>query len=215
MKQPTLLFVLTHALLAVAIASAQEATLDEAARMRAASLKQLAVEAPLAVSTYRTLNWQSLAPKSFRRSLRPPLVAEYKFTPRTIGVETGTVLRFSPATETLALGLSNDPPRPAYPQLAAEARSVGLAISIHEHLLLPPFSRTSEAKVSLVNDPASITLKPHTAPIVKVTRGPIPIREERTADPFSARQEVQLRTIPPDTDPPPPNLELPSRPKLP
>jgi hypothetical protein len=130
-------------------------------------------------------------------------------------VESVTKYRFTAATEQLALGLTGDPPRPVYPQFEAGPRAVAPALSSQEHLLIPPLSRTSEAKVSLANDAATISLKPYTAAEVKVSRGAAPARNEAVPDPFVARQEVQLRALPPDMDPPPLRFDLPDRPLLP
>jgi hypothetical protein len=195
--------------------SAQEPPLTEAGRMRAASLAQLSGEAPAAVTNNGTTAWQQPAPKSLRRSLRPPLVAEYKFSPHISPTESGVKQRFARATEQLALGLTGDPPRPAYPQLAAGPRALAPSLSSQQHLLIPPLSRTSEAKVNLQNDAATVTLKPYTAAEVKATRGAAPARTETIPDPFIASQEVRLRAVPPDTDPPPLRFDLPERPKLP
>lgn len=196
-------------------ASAQEPPLNEVGRMRAASLGQMSREAPAAVTNNQTTPWQQPAPKSLRRSSRPPLVAEYKFTPHVSPTESGVKHRFTAATEHLALGLTGDPPRPAYPQMAAGPRALASSLSNQEHLLIPPLSRTSEAKVSLENDAATITLKPYTAAEVKATRGAAPARTEAIPDPFIVSQEVKLRAVLPDTDPPPLRFDLPDRPLLP
>lgn len=202
-------------LLVVVTVAAQDSALSEAGRMRAASLSQLSREAPAAVNNNRTTTWQQPAPKSLRKSSRPPLVAEYKFAPHVSGVESGTRQRFTAATEQLALGLTGDPPRPAYPQLDAGPRGLAPALSSQEHLLIPPLSRTSEAKVSLANDAATVTLKPYTSAVVNASRGPAPARTESVPDPFVAIQEVRLLTVPPDSDPPPLRFDLPQRPLLP
>ena len=136
--------------------------------------------------------------------------------PQTVGAtESGVKQRFAAATEQLALGLTGDPPRPAYPQMAAGPRALAPSLSSQEHLLIPPLSRTSEANVSLQNDAATITLKPYTAAEVKATRGPAPARTEAIPDPFIASQEVKLRAVLPDNDPPPLRFDLPDRPLLP
>lgn len=202
-------------LLAVSRAAAQEPATTEVARMRALSLGQLSRETPAAITDNRTTPWQPAAPKTLRRSSRPPLVAEYKFAPHISQTEFGVKHRFAPATAQLALGLTGDPPRPAYPQMAAGPRAVAPSLSSNEHLLIPPLSRTSEAKLDLQNDAATMTLKPYTAAEVKASRGSAPARSEVIPDPFGARQEVQLRAIPADNDPPPLRFDLPVRPQLP
>jgi len=204
-----------YGFLAIAAAASQDAPPSEAERMRSASLGLLPREAPAALSDNRTTPWQQPTPKSLRKSLRAPLVAEYKFAPHVSVAESGTKQRFTAATEQLALGLTGEPPRPAYPQLAAGPRSLAPALSSQEHLLIPPLSRTSEAKVSLTNDPATVSLKPFTAAVVNASRGPAPARTESVPDPFVAAAEVRLRTVPPDNDPPPLRFDLPDRPLLP
>lgn len=195
--------------------AAQEAPFTEVERMRAASLAQFPREAPAAVTNNGTTSWQAPAPKSLRKSSRPPLSADYKFAPHISLAETGTKQRFAAATEQLALGLTGDPPRPTYPQLEAGPRSFAPSLSSQEHLLIPPLSRTSEAKVNLGSDAATVTLKPFTAAVVTASRSPAPARTESIPDPFIAGQEVQLRVVPPDIDPPPLRFDLPERPLLP
>jgi hypothetical protein len=201
--------------LAVLTLVAEEAPLTEVERMRAASLAPFPREAPAAVTNNTTTPWQQPAPKSLRKSSRPPLVAEYKFAPHVSATETGTKQRFAAATETLALGLTGDPPRPAYPQLEAGPRSFAPSFTAQEHLLIPPLSRTSEAKVTLASDAATITLKPFTSAVVNASRPPAPARTESIPDPFVAREEVRLRAVPPDNDPPPLRFDLPDCPLLP
>lgn len=208
------MFFVASGLLAIDAATAQQAQPSEAERMRSAALGQLSRETPAAVSDYRTTIWQQATPKILRRSLRPPLVVEYKFAPHISAAESGTKQRFAAATEQLALGLTGDPPRPTYPQLDAGPRGLAPALSSQEHLLIPPLSRTSEAKVSLANDPATIMLRPFTAAAVTASRGPAPARTESIPDPFVASQEVQLRAALPDSDPPPLRFDLPDRPLL-
>lgn len=215
MQTKPLLLAIALCLLVIATVSAQDASLSEAGRMRAASLSQLSREAPAAVNNNRTTPWQLPAPKSLRKSSRVPLVAEYKFAPHISPAESGTKQRFTAATEQLALGLTGDPPRPAYPQMDAGPRGLAPALSSNEHLLIPPLSRTSEAKVSLANDAATVTLKPYTSAVVNASRGPAPARTESIPDPFVAIQEVRLRAAVPDNDPPPLRFDLPERPLLP
>ena len=203
------------ALLVVSRAAAQDPATTEVARMRAAALGQLSRETAAAVNDNHTTSWQPTVPKSLRRSSRPPLPAEYKFTPHVSQTESGVKHRFAPATEQLALGLTGDPPRPAYPQMATGPRALAPSLSSQEHLLIPPLSRTSEAKIDLQNDAATITLKPFTASEVRASRGSAPARSEAIPDPFVASQEVRLRTIPPDNDPPPLRFDLPDRPHFP
>lgn len=202
-------------LLVGGLVAAQEPPPNEVGRMRAASLGQLSREVPTAVTNNRTTSWQLPAPKSLRRSSRPSVVADYKFAPHVSPTERGVKQRFVAATEQLALGLTGDPPRPAYPQLDAGPRALAPSLSSQEHLLIPPLSRTSEAKVNLQSDAATITSKPYTAAEIKASRGPAPARTESIPDPFVARQEVQLRALLPDNDPPPLRFDLPDRPLLP
>ena len=210
----TYLFVFAS-LFAVSFAAAQEAAPSEADRMRTATLAQLPREVPAAVTKNQTTAWQATSPKSLRKSARPPQNADYKFAPHVSVAESGTRYRFSPATEQLALGLTGDPPRPVYPQLDAGPRSVGASFASQEHLLLPPLSRSSEGKVNLANDAATVSLKPYTAAEVRASRSSAPARSETIPDPFVASQEVRIRAIAPDNDPPPLHFDLPERPLLP
>ncbi len=148
--------------------------------------------------------------------MRPPLPAELKLEPRLAVQDRGLVERKRPALEQLALGLAADPPRPEYPLLAAGPRVTGDSLAELEIYQIPPLSRTSDAKLTLSNDPATIATRPYTAPIVTASRDSAPPRYDiGIPDPFVIRREAALPVITPDTDPPAVTFETPARPVLP
>jgi len=198
-------------------ALAQSPSPDEAAQMRAAALeKRFPRELPSAIPEARWHAWQPVVPKSLKRSLRPPLAAELRLEAHLAGMDRGHAERRRPATEQLALGLSADPPRPQYPILEAGPRSNGLSLSTFELVQLPPLSRSTDPKLSLSGDPASIATRPYTAARVTASRGPAAPRNDiGIPDPFVIQREAKLPTLPPDTDPPAPSFDVPERPMLP
>lgn len=199
-----------------AIAFAQQSD-DEPAKLRRGTIESAARrELAPALGLRTSWSWQPIAPKSFKRSLAPPSQAPSGLAPRLAKAERGYVERFRPATEQLALGLSADPPRPNQPQCIAGARSFSPSPSAATVLQIPNLSKSSEAKLSLDTDPATIATKPYTAGIATATRGPAPPREGiGVPDPFIAEREVRLAKTPGDDDPPAISLGAPERPVLP
>ena len=194
-----------------------QAPLDETARMRAVQLeKRFPREVSAALPEARSFSWQIVTPKSFKRSLKIPLAAEVKLEPRLATTDRGHVERQSAATEQLALGLNADPPRPQYPILAAGSRATGPSLSPYELVQLPPLSRTSDAKLTLNGDPASVATRPYTSPVTTASRGAAPPRNDiGIPDPFVVQREAKLPLIPPDADPPAVSFSVPERPVLP
>lgn len=199
-------------LLVCSTASGDDAATTEVERLRSSTETQVTRQTISAVVDNRSASWQASAPKSLKHSLRPHTSGDFKLSPRLDSQERGTIDRFTAATEQLPLGLSADPPRPSFPQFAAGPRSSGTALSTLEHLQLPLLSRTSDPPFLLTIDPATIAAKPFTMSIVKAIREPAAPRADVIPDPFIARDEVQLRAIPIDTDPPAVSLEMPEKP---
>jgi hypothetical protein len=187
---------------------------DETAAMRAASLeKRLPRELPGVLAQPPSYSWQQPTPEAWRGSLKIPLAAEPKLDPRLANADRGYVERHRPALEQLALGLSADPPRPEYPTFASGPRAAGSALSTFELLQLPPLSRTSDAPLTLSGDPASIAVRPFTAPLAAATRGPAPPRSDiAIPDPYAIRREMTLPPMRPDADPPALSFGVPERP---
>jgi hypothetical protein len=187
---------------------------DEAAALRAVTLeKRMSRELLLALPQPGSYSWQQPAPPSLRRSLKVPLAAEPKLEPRLAKADHGHVDRHRPALEQLALGLAADPPRPQYPTFATGPRAAGPALPPFELVQLPPLSRTSDAPLTLLNDPASIAARPFTAPLAVATRGPAPPRSDIVIpDPFAIRREMTLPPMRPDADPPALSFGVPERP---
>lgn len=203
--------------LLLAASTLAQAPLDETARLRAVSLgRRFPREVPTAFPEVRSISWQIQTPKSFKRSLKIPLAAEVKLDPRLATNDRGHIERQQPATEQLALGLNVDPPRPQYPILAAEPRSTGPSLSAFEVIQLPPLSRTSDAKLTLNGDPATVATRPYTSPVATASRGAAPPRSDiGIPDPFVVQREAKLPVIPPDSDPPAVSFSVPERPVLP
>ena len=82
--------------------------------------------------------------------------------------------------------------------------------------LLAALSKSSDPKLALTGDPATIAARPFTAPLATESRGPAPPRSDiGIPDPFVVQREAKLPVIPPDTDPPAPSFGSPERPYLP
>jgi hypothetical protein len=203
-------------LLIASVAFAQQSD-DELTKLRRATVESTARrELSPALAPRTSWSWQPIAPKSFNRSLAPPSQAPSGLAPRLAKAERGYVERFRPATEQLALGLSADPPRPNQPQFIAGARSYNPSPSAVTVLQIPNLGKSSEAKLSLDTDPATIATKPYTAGVATATRGAAPPREGiGVPDPFLAEREVRLAKTPTDDDPPAISLGTPERPLLP
>jgi hypothetical protein len=210
-------YILALTLLLVPSAAFAQLSDDEPTRLRRATIESAARrDLSPALAPRTSWQWQPLAPKSFKRSLAPPSQTPSGLTPRLAKAERGYVERFRPATEQLALGLSADPPRPNQPQFVAGARSYSPSPSAVTVLQIPNLGKSSEAKLSLDTDPATIATKPYTAGIATATRGPAPPREGiGVPDPFIAEREVRLAKTPNDDDPPAISLGAPERPVLP
>ena len=187
---------------------------DEAAALRAVTLeKRMPRELPPALPQPGSYSWQQPAPQSLRRSLKTPLAGEPKLEPRLAKADRGYVERHRAALEQLALGLTADPPRPQYPTFATGPRATGPALAPFELVQLPPLSRTSDAPLTLINDPASVAARPFTAPLAVATRGPAPPRSDTVIpDPFAIRREMTLPAMRPDADPPALSFGGPERP---
>lgn len=190
---------------------------DEVQKMRERTIETAARrELPAALSPRTSWSWQPVTPRTFKRSLRPIPTVDGALAPRLAKAERGYVERFRPATEQLALGLSADPPRPAYPQLNAGPRGYSPSPPPLAVLQVPNLGRTSEAKLVLDGDPATIATRPYTAPLATATRGAAPARAGiGIPDPFVAEREVRLTKPPVDNDPPAISLGTPERPLLP
>ena len=109
--------------------------------------------------------------KWLKGHMRTALAAELKLDPRLAVPDRGYVERKRPALEQLALGLGADPPRPEYPILAAGPRATGDSLAALEVYQIPPLSRSSDAKLTLTGDPATMATRPYTAPLVTASRG--------------------------------------------
>jgi hypothetical protein len=207
----------TLLLLLIAAPALAQGPLPETDQMRAKTLdKRFPRDILAAIPQARSFSWQPVAPKALKRSLKVPLAAEPKIDPRLAKQDRGFVERHRPALEQLALGLNADPPRPEFPQFAAGPRSNGPTLSSFEILQLAPLSRSSDAKLALSGDPATLAARPFTAPLATESRGPTPPRSDITIpDPFVIQREAKLPVIPPDTDPPAPSFGSPERPYLP
>jgi hypothetical protein len=190
---------------------------DDTAAMRAKSFdKRFPREVTTALSEPRSYSWQPVSPKVLKRSLKVPLAAEVKLDPRVATLDRGHVERHRPALEQLALGLGADPPRPEYPIFAAGPRSTGSSLPPLEIVQLPPLSKSSDAKLSLSGDPATLAARPFTSPLTTASRGSAPPRSDiGIPDPFVVQREAKLPVLPPDADPPAPTFDSPERPYLP
>jgi hypothetical protein len=210
-------YILTIALLLISSLARAQQTDDEPAKLRRATVESAARrDLPAALAPRTSWSWQPIVPKNFKRSLAPPSQVPSGLMPRLAKAERGYVERFRPATEQLALGLSKDPPRPNFPEFSPGPRSYSPSPSPLAVLQVPPLGRTSEAKLSLDRDPATIATKPYTASISNATRGLAPPREGiGIPDPFVAEREVRLAKTPADADPPAISLGAPERPVLP
>jgi hypothetical protein len=203
-------------LLLMVVPVAAQMPADETTAMRSAAEKRFPRELPSAIPEARSYAWQATVPKTFKRSLKVSLAAELKLDPRLAVHDRGYVERHRPALEQLALGLNADPPRPQYPILAAGARATGDSLSPLEIVQLPLLSRTSDAKISLSGDPATVAARPYTAALVTASRGSAPPRLDIVIpDPFVIQREAVLPVFPPDADPPAISLGVPQRPMLP